>query len=235
MDDGSTDDTSGIAGSFAKRDKRVHYLRNDMNLGIQKSLNQGLREARGAYIARIDDDDWWEDAQKLEKQAAFLDTHPEAVLVGTGTVVVNKDGKEIFRFLQPETDEEIRRKILFKNCFTHSSVMFRKSTAMSFGGYDERLETRHIEDYNLWLKLGMKGKLANLPIYSVRFTMRAGNISSKNKLEQLWKDIGLVKRYGKSYPGSGSALIFAYARYASYRLFPLLPFRETIFGLYKKR
>lgn len=233
LDDGSTDATSDVIRPLAERDRRIRYLRNPENLGVQKSLNRGLREARGECIARIDDDDWWEDAQKLEKQVEFLDSHPDAVLVGTGTIVVNEEGKELIRFLQPETDAEIRGKILFRNCFTHSSVVFRKDLALRFGGYSEDEKVRHVEDYDLWLKLGTVGKLANLPDYSVRFTLRLGNISSRNKLEQLGKDIQLVKRYRKFYPNFGLAIVFAYVRYALYRLLPFIPFGKTILKLYK--
>jgi hypothetical protein len=112
-------------------------------------------------------------------------------------------------------------------------VVFRKDAALRFGGYSENEDAKHVEDYDLWLKLGTVGEFANLPVYSIRFTLRPGNISSRNKLEQLQKDIKLVKRYGRFYPRSGLALAFAYARYALYRLFPFIPFREAVLKLYK--
>lgn len=234
VDDGSTDATPEIVRSLGKQDRRIRYVRNQENLGIQKSLNRGLSEARGEYVARIDDDDWWEDTGKLEKQVELLDSHPEVALVGTGTVVVDEEGKEIFRFLQPETDAAIRRKILFKNCFTHSSVMFRRDVVLGYGGYDESPQAKHVEDYDLWLKLGAKWKMANLLAYSVRFTLRPRNISSRNKLEQLQKDIELVKKHGESYPCSRWAIAFARLRYALYQIFPIVPFRETFLGWYKR-
>ena len=189
IDDGSTDSTAEIIQEATRSDSRIVYLKNEKNLGIQKTLNKGLRAAKNEYIARIDDDDLWVDEDKLKKQVEFLDTHPDYVLVGTGVIIQNEEGAELFSFLNPQTDEEIRKKILGKNCFTHSSVMFRKSAAIKFGGYDESQETRHIEDYDLWLKLGTIGKIANLPCYSVRFTLRPGNISSKNKIVQFRKDL----------------------------------------------
>jgi len=238
VDDGSSDKTPEIAKRYSVLDPRVKTVRNEQNLGIQKSLNRGLQEARGAYIARIDDDDEWADASKLARQVKYLDAHSDCVLVGTGTIVVDESSRELFRFLNPETDTKIRRRLLGKNCFTHSSVMFRKNAAMRFGGYDESERTRHVEDYDLWLKLGTVGKLANLPLYAIKFTLRPGNISSKNKITQFKKDISLAWRYRSRYPGFFRALMRGYARLLFYGVFnalPLAALKRRIFKLYKER
>ena len=165
VDDGSTDNTEELVKDLPCNEKRIIYIKNESNLGIQQTLNKGLKEAKGEYIARIDDDDMWIDKDKLLKQVEFLEKNKDCVLVGTGLVAVNEEGKEIFRTFNPELDAIIRNKILSKTCFTHSSVMFRKALAMQLGGYSELSEVRHIEDYDLWLKMGTVGKLANLPIY----------------------------------------------------------------------
>jgi len=233
VDDGSDDETPEIAGSFAKRDARVRYLRNPENLGIQRTLNRGLCEARGRYVARLDDDDVWLDGGKLGSQADFLDSHPDHVLVGTGAIVADEQGRELFRFMGLLTDEKIRNTLLRKNCFTHSTVMFRRDAVLAVGGYSEDARTRHVEDYDLWLRLGTRGLLANLPLFAIQSTLRSGNISWRNKPEQLKKDIELVKRYRGSYPRSRSALVFAWVRYALYRLLPFFPFRKIALKLYK--
>jgi len=237
IDDGSNDGTDQIIKKLSNEDKRIVYLRNEINLGIQKSLNRGLKEAKGKYIARIDDDDEWLDKDKLKKQVEFLEANPDYVLVGTGAVVVDENGKELLRYLLPETDSELRKKILSKNCFVHSSVVFRKDTVLVLGGYDESQAVRHVEDYDLWLKLGTKGKFANLPIYAVRFTLRRGNISSKNKIEQFKKDIFLIKKYRNYYPNYFWALVQGYLRLILYGLFlnlPLRAFKDKIFKWYKE-
>ena len=55
VDDGSTDTTAQIIASFS--DSRIIYLKKNTNSGIADSLNLGISKARGAYIARMDDDD----------------------------------------------------------------------------------------------------------------------------------------------------------------------------------
>lgn len=233
IDDGSQDNTKKIVDNFANEDLRVRYIKNEINLGIQKTLNKGLKEAQGEYIARIDDDDVWIDKNKLKKQVEFLENNPDHVLVGTGVIVLDEDSKELFRYLLPENDKDIRNKILSKNCFVHSSVMFRKNIVFNLGGYNEDEVVKHIEDYDLWLKMGTVGKLANLPIYAVRFTMREGSISSENKIEQFKKIFKLIKNYKKAYPNYYLALIRSFTRLIIYGFILKLPMKFSLNKLIK--
>lgn len=216
IDDGITDNTEEIVREYIKKDNRIIFLKNESNLGIQKTLNRGLKEAKGEYIARIDDDDEWIDKDKLKKQIEFFNNNIDCVLIGTGVIVVNEEGLELFRYLLPEKDRDIRGKLLEKNCFVHSSVMFRKDIVISLGGYSEEKYTKHVEDYDLWLKLGTVGKLSNLPIYAVNFTLREGSISSMNKIEQFKKNINLIRRYKNKYPNYFLAIIRSYMRIVVY-------------------
>jgi len=236
VDDASTNNTSGVVKRFSENDKRIIYIKNERNLGIQKTLNSGLKHAKGEYVARIDDDDVWIDSTKLEKQIAFLEENKNYVLVGTGVINVNEDNRELFRFLNPLSDIAIRKKMLSKNCFIHSSVVFRKDVVMRFGGYDETEKTKHVEDYDLWLKLGSVGKLANLPIYGVKFMMRRSSLSGKNKKEQFRKDILLAKQYKNIYPNYYQALLRGYVRIFLYGFFNILPIKALktkILKIYK--
>lgn len=197
IDDGSTDNTAEIVQEISKRDGRLRYVRQETNLGLQQTLNNGLRLAKGHYIARLDDDDVWIDKDKLKIQVEFLDRHPTHVLVGTGHIFVDETGKELHRFMPPSTDPEIRKIILRDNVFLHSAVMYRRDIVLQVGGYNyERL---HGDDYDLWLKLGTIGKLANLPTYAVAYNTRKGSISSKHLVVQLKNSIHIIGRYKNDY------------------------------------
>ena len=133
------------------KDSRIVYVKNKKNLAGAKSLNTGLRLAKGAYIAILDDDDVWNYSKKIEEQVRFLEYNPEYVLVGTNVIVVNyNNGKEITRTCFATADNELRRNIFSSNPFAHSSVMYRKDKALLVGGYDESLERG--KDYDLWLR-----------------------------------------------------------------------------------
>lgn len=90
VDDGSTDDTAGVAQCLG--DDRVRVIRQE-NLGQGAARNRGLREARGEFIAFLDADDEWM-PPFLERTLRFLETHPEAVAVSTAFVVRYADGRE---------------------------------------------------------------------------------------------------------------------------------------------
>lgn len=208
IDDGSTDETEKVVKAIS--DNRIVYFKNPKNLGIQKSLNRGLKVAKGKYIARIDDDDEWCDQDKLKKQVDFLNNHPDYVLVGTGIIIVDENKKELLRFLYPETDKKIRQRLLSGRCFNHSNILFRKETTLKIGGYSEKKNVLHVEDHDLWLKLGKKGKLANLPIYAVKFRRSKDSICGKYEIDQLKKYIQLAKKNRYYYPNSWRALLRLY-------------------------
>lgn len=237
IDDGSKDNTKEIVENFTKTDSRVKYIKNENNLGIQKTLNKGIREAKGEYIARIDDDDIWCDSQKLEKQVEFLDKNKDYVLVGTGVIVVDEGGKELFRYLVSVSDYDIRERLLGKNCFVHSSVVFRKAIVLEIGGYGEGSDVRHMEDYDLWLRIGLKGKFANLPMYSIKWCLRNGSLSSVNRIDIFKKIIYLIKSYKDFYPNYHWAVVRSYVRLFIYGFVLKLPIKMSlnkIIRLYKE-
>jgi glycosyltransferase involved in cell wall biosynthesis len=83
VDDGSSDGSSAIARSYAGRDPhRVRYLEHPghRNEGMSASRDLGLQHARGKYLALLDADDVWL-PEKLERQVAILEAHPEVALL----------------------------------------------------------------------------------------------------------------------------------------------------------
>jgi glycosyltransferase involved in cell wall biosynthesis len=218
VDDASTDETPSVLAAFAAKDKRVVVLRNETNYypDISKTLNKGLAAARGKYIARLDDDDYWLDPDKLKKQHAFLESHPDYVVVGSGMIVVDGEGKELYRYLKRETDKQIRKTALFANPFSHTTVMFRADVARRVHGYGT---WRYAEDWDLWLKLGNEGKLYNFPEYSAAYTMAGQNKSFVHQRAQSRMTLEFIKAHKREYPGYWRARAVNTAQY----LFSFLP------------
>lgn len=229
VNDGSTDSTKKIIEEFAKEDKRIFVINNLRNIGFAKSLNRGMEIARGALIARIDDDDEWICPDKLGRQVAFLDAYKEYVLLGTGIVAIDETGRELGRYLYPADDKEIRSQSLAKCCFAHSSVLFRKEIAIQCGGYDDSSDVRPLEDYDLWLRLGIRGKFANIEDYCVRYLIREGSMSS-NKLIQAQRGLTLTNKFRANYPNFVPTIINRYFSLVKYYLLNLLPFSFRVFA-----
>ena len=198
INDASSDETSEIIAQYAKTDGRITEIKNEKQLGLARSLNRGIQQAKGLYIARLDDDDFWSDARKLEKQVKFLETHPEYILVGAGQIRIDEKGNERIRYLFPETDEQIRKVILLNNPFAHTSVLFRKNAWKNAGGYDENLDFS--EDWDLWMRFGKIGKLYNLQEYVVTYLQSNQNRSNFNVQANARLNLNLRRKYQKDYP-----------------------------------
>ncbi len=182
VDDGSTDSTWAILQSYDG--PSVVLLHNEENIGLPRSLNKGLAVARGNYIARIDADDTAE-PNRLERQLAFLQHHPEVGLLGTASRVLYEDlGYERLR-RPPLTNLELRSALVRRNPFLHSSVMIPHRVLEVVGGYNERLVKA--EDYDLWVRIGSNYRLANLPDVLAMKRVHELSFSRKFALRETYK------------------------------------------------
>ena len=210
-DDGSTDNTPEIVGEWRKREPRIVYVRSEANQGPAKNYNQGFRLAKGVYVAVHDDDDLWADPRKLEKQIVFLERNREYVACGGGMIVIDKNGKELYRYLKPETDERIRSHMLFSNPMANSTTVFRRAAGEAAGWYDEA--GKYNRDRDFWLKLGLRGELYNFPEYFAYYPMSGGNISAIKLREHFRAALVVMKRYKKNYPHYLPAIVFNWIQY----------------------
>lgn len=231
VDDGLEEQPLRVIEEWKTKDQRIVYIKNEVNQGIQKSLNRGLAQARGEYIARIDDDDEWIDAEKLRDQVKFLEENKGYVLVGTNAQIENKSGEILGVYKMPLEDKDIRRRILSKNCFLHPSILALKKSIIEAGGYPEDLETKHIEDYALWLRLGLLGKFANLDSATVKITVHSNSLTAQNRIMQAKQMYELVRKYKSSYPGFTKGQMVLFLRVIGFHTLKYLPISDKI--LYK--
>lgn len=226
VDDGSTDNTKKLL-DFYIRMKGVRYI-YQKNAGSVQARDNGIRNAKGKYIAILDSDDVWCDQYKLQKQVEFLEEHPDYVLVGGSLRKINEDGKEIAQYTHPEKDEDIRETMFFNNMFAHSAVVYRKDAWEAVGGYC------NAEDWNLWFKLGKIGKMYNFLDYFIYYLEGSQNTSRKNIRKNLLVDIELRKKYRNDYPNFWKAFILSWASY----FYSYFPFKEQLHPIvlkFKKR
>lgn len=181
IDDASTDATASIIKSYD--DPRIQLIEKPVNTGYTNSLNQGLKIAKGKYIARMDGDDICM-PERFFKQVTYLDAHPETVLCATAFKVI---GREIY-FGSPEKHDAIKLAFLNGNPVCHSSVMMRKETLDSHSIiYDKTKEPA--EDYAMWIRLLFLGKLYIFPEILVEYRVYPNQVSAKRAEEQMKIDI----------------------------------------------
>ncbi len=149
IDDGSADASPQIAAAAAARDERVRPLAMRRNLGISRSLNEGLRSARAPVVAVQDADDF-SAPERLERQLAVLDVRPEVAVVGSRMHEIDDAGRPLAartRFAAGDVNDVLLR----FNPIPNSSAAFRRDAALAAGGYDPRY--RYAAEYDLWLRL----------------------------------------------------------------------------------
>jgi len=197
--DGPNEQIPVVMREWEKRDGRIRYFRRPVPGNIAEASNFGLAQARGEYIAVLDDDDYWVHADKLSKQAEFLDRHPDHCCCGGGVIVVDSAGRELMRYLKPEHDEQIKRRALMANPLAHSTTLYRRQPAIQTGGYDETLAG--FQDWDLWLKLGKTGKLYNFPEYLLHYRMWQGSGSFHQSKRNTESALRITRRYRLDYGG----------------------------------
>lgn len=178
VNDGSTDHSLEIIQSYT--DERI-VLINQSNAGLPISLNRAIAIAKGQYLARQDADDI-SLPTRLAEQAAYLDEHPACSLLGSWASIL-VDSTPTDRSLQhPHVNGDIQIKLLFFNCFVHSSVMIRKNALAKSGLYPEEPDKFPPEDYDLWLRIAQYFEVANLPKVLLEYRELSSSIS-RSKLQ----------------------------------------------------
>lgn len=182
LDDGSTDNSAAILREYEAKDPRVRvFFRR--NRGLAFTLNELIGMARGELLARMDDDDICLPS-RFEKQIAFLDAHPDHVLVGGWIEQMNEAGQPIGTIRSPTAHEGIDEANSKGHCSVwHPTAMMRKSSVLAIAGYDVNLE--NAEDIDLWLRLAEVGKLANLETAVLKYRLHGASMSAKNRDKQL--------------------------------------------------
>lgn len=180
IDDGSVDDTAAILAAAAGRDHRYRVI-TQTNRGLVASLNRGLAEARAPLIARIDADDIAEPS-RFALQVEFLRAHPRTAALGSAIRIIGPDG--VFRRLQayPCGPAAVADAMLRGCALAHPAVMMRREAVRAAGGYREAF--RHAEDYDLWLRLGERHELDNLPDPLLRYRQHDGSVSFRHRRQQ---------------------------------------------------
>ena len=179
IDDGSTDATPDLLAKV--RDPRLR-LERQAPAGLTRALNRALALARAPLLARLDADDLALPG-RLERQRGFLDTHPEVGLLGTAAREVDTLGREVRVVSPPVEDAAIRRALIRRNPFVHSSVLMRRAVLDRVGGYDEALPVA--QDYDLWMRMSRVTGLANLREPLVIRRLLAGRVSAARDAERL--------------------------------------------------
>ncbi|RDV14871.1 glycosyltransferase [Pontibacter diazotrophicus] len=179
VDDGSTDHTASIVSDFVKVDSRIRYIYQE-NGKQGKARNNGIRNSKGAFLAFLDADDLWHPS-KLEKQLECLEEYNVDLVFSDGWIFTEQERcKTSFGTITGLLEGADGLSLfLEKNRIPILTVLLKRESIVSVGGFTEVRNIQNAEDYHLWLKLilegykfyGMKEKLAYYRIHPTQNTL----------------------------------------------------------------
>ncbi|MDR0866644.1 MAG: glycosyltransferase [Candidatus Symbiothrix sp.] len=177
IDDGSTDNSRAILERLQKQYGFI--LEFQENQGVAKTMNRAIGIARGKYISGSASDDFLA-LDKIEKQVKFLEENPDCDLLFGKIYMVDKNSQLIEGLTIFESFPEPVKYITFNdliesNCIPAASIMMRRAAWEKCGGYDENVI---IEDFDLWLKIAYRGKVAYLNDYFAYYRWHGENAST---------------------------------------------------------
>ncbi len=199
-DDCSTDNSKEIVENY--RDDRVYYRKNEVNLGISKTLNKGLVDLLENYefIARMDADDWAY-PERLQMQIDFMERNQDISLCGTqGFWLKNLTEKPSSGWEYPINHSYLKLYLLFAASFGHSSLIFRNSFFIANNlKYNEIIKT--CEDWDLWIRVSKIGKVHNLPSFLMKYRIvpTSNHRSQENKKIHLSERSSIISNYWKTF------------------------------------
>ncbi|MDE1012250.1 MAG: glycosyltransferase [Paraburkholderia fungorum] len=191
VDDGSTPPI--VAPVLANM--KIDVLRMPRNGGIERALQTGidaLAQRGFRYAARIDAGDR-SVPQRLARQRAFMESHPQVAGLGMWTQVVTREGKPLFLLTPPAEPAQIRRLRFFRSCLAHPSMMLRIDAVRAVGNY--RAAYPSAEDLDLFVRLMERYDCANLPELGLYYELNEGGISATKRRRQVNSTLRLQLRY----------------------------------------
>ena len=204
-DDCSPDGTAAICEEFARRDPRVRLLSRERNLGVMPNFMRTLLACTGEYITVCEGDDYWTDAQKLCKQVAFLDSHPDhAGATHQSMVITNNLPVRHFKENVPET--LITTDLIGGRLFHTASVMFRRPALDIFVRSPLVLSCDRLLNFCI----SFLGKIHYSEECMCAYRLHAGGMSSNASVAQMKLDLNCIPYLKKVHPA------FPALRYRSY-------------------
>ena len=199
-DDGSNKQAQTLLEGYAQQDQRVRLIRPGDKLDLASKLNACLRQARGKFIARMDDDDFSR-ADRFSRQVQAMEDHPEIGFIGCNVRLVC-GGVCVGERRLPEQPEV--RDFYMVQPFIHPALMFRREVLEAVGGYSESPRQRLCEDYDLLLRIyatGHRGMNLQEPLvdYTIPETAK-GNRKMKHRWNetvtryQRFRQLGILSR-----------------------------------------
>lgn len=169
-------ENKAIMTEYAQKDERIKLIFNEKNIGLAASLNKAIAEAKGKYLARLDEDDISKPNRFL-MQKEYLE-NGNFDIIGGYVETINEENKIISPVIKvPTTTKQVYKTLKINSCIFHSTWFLKRDVFNALGGYTYA----YIEDYELLLKAAKNGyKMGNVPEIILSYRMSSGSYSRSN-------------------------------------------------------
>jgi glycosyltransferase involved in cell wall biosynthesis len=198
IDDGSTDGTYEKIKAYGNRLELLTHP-DHCNKGQSASINLGLRQTRGTYIAILDSDDYWA-PEKLDVQVNFLEKNPDIGLVYTNGYAVNADGEIIYPMYGNNHRENNDTAAVLLDCYIllPQNSLVRKSVYDKAGFFEESY--RSAQDHDMLIRIAEITRFAYLQDFLFFYRRHPGSISSTQQALRWETGFRILESAGKRYP-----------------------------------
>lgn len=178
INDCSTDNSLKIVNEVLKSKKiskkKYKLILNKKNLGITKSLNKALKIAKSKYIARADADDFYH-KDRFKIQLNYLNKNTEIDVIGSSANIIDLNNRIIEKIDMPTLDIDIKKNLIFRNTFFHSSIIAKLDFFKKNKFYNENY--KNAQDYDLWLRSFKNSNYSNIENYLIFYRRNYDNFS----------------------------------------------------------
>ncbi len=208
-DDASTDGTAEIIKEYAERyPQLIRPMLEEENLYSKGILRETVdRECFGyKYIAICEGDDYWTDPEKLQKQVAFLEAHPDYSMCCTNAVILTDEGEKDWSISATDTDLHIDNLIKRGGLYIATASIVHRGSIKE--NYPECCKQCKVGDHPLQIMCGLTGKVRYFSDKMVAYRFAMGNswtATRKNqdiyKLMESWKTTLIMLKGLDEYSG----------------------------------
>jgi len=192
IDDVSKD---GTREWLSKNATDAKLLFNESNIGTYATLNAGLKEAQGDFVAVLNDDDVWA-PRKLEAQLELFDKNPGLALVHTDGRFIDGEGNTVegsplgFEFPRTETGN-VLIPLLYANKIIASAALVRRECFETLGGFNEAYFGSG--DWEMWLRIAERWPVGYVDERLTLYRVHGANAS--HKLDRIWQDDERLRKW----------------------------------------
>lgn len=200
-DDGSTVDIGSAVDPYFQS-LNIHYQRIENSGGPARPRNTAAGEAKGAWIALLDSDDWW-DPNYLERMSQQMSDASDVIycqLRVEHAPGAQSQGEQR-KVVGDSSGEDILRDMVVRgNPLANSATIVRKTVFEGAGGFCEDRALSAMEDFDLWLRLAQSGaRFKFVDEVLGNYWVGVDNISTIFS-KQIDREVALYRRHKDLFP-----------------------------------